>query len=154
MKAYEGVGVIGAGLVGLSLARELASMGIDVTVYDGKRRVSDGADKASGIFSAAGLGRIDLPYKSSVVNRLNGATLHAGKETLRVKSKDIQAYVADRGMLAEAAMREAEMAGAKIVLNKRLGKAELLEMSKGNRILIGADGAVSTVASAFGFPDM
>ena len=154
MRGYEGVDIIGAGLVGLSLARELAGMGIPTTVYDGKRRVSDGAAKASGIFSAAGLDRIGIPYKESVVNTLNGATLHAGGEELRIKARGVQAYVADRGMLAEAAMREAEQAGAEVLLNRRLSKAQLLEIAQGRRIIVGADGAVSTVASAFGFPDI
>ncbi|MDE1833068.1 MAG: NAD(P)/FAD-dependent oxidoreductase [Candidatus Micrarchaeota archaeon] len=154
MRSYGGVDIIGAGLVGLSLARELAGMGISTTVYDGKGRVSDGAAKASGIFSAAGLDRIGIPYRDSVVNTLNGATLHAGGEALRIKAGGVQAYVADRGMLAEAAMRAAEEAGAEVLLNRRLSRAQLLERAHGERIIVGADGAVSTVASAFGFPDI
>ena len=43
--------VVGAGVVGLILAKELATRGIGVEVYDAKRSVSDGAAKASGIFS-------------------------------------------------------------------------------------------------------
>ncbi|HUY70573.1 MAG TPA: NAD(P)/FAD-dependent oxidoreductase [Candidatus Baltobacteraceae bacterium] len=154
MERYDGVEIVGAGLVGLSLARELAQSGIEVTVYDGKRRVSDGAAKASGIFSATGLERIGVPYRSSMVNTLSGATLHAGKETLRIKAKAVQAYVVDRGLLAEAAMREAERAGAKIVLNNRLDRNRLLQGAGSGKIIVGADGAVSTVASAFGFPDI
>ncbi len=145
--------IVGAGIVGLTLAKELAMHGTDVQVYDAKRDVADGAAKASGIFSISGLGRIGIDPTPALVNRLNGAVLHAGREKLRVKALETKAYVVDRGLLAKSCMESARMAGAEIKLGKRFDREELraLGSDKGN-IIIGADGAVSTVASAFAFP--
>lgn len=148
------VSVIGAGPIGLILAKELASRGIGVTVYDSKKDVSDGTAKASGIFSKAGLSRLGIDYNRYhlIVNELNGAALHAGGESFKVETKESIAYVFDRGRFAEACAKEAEAAGAKIVLGRRFGKEDILKLKEEGGVLVGADGAVSTVASACGFP--
>ncbi len=144
--------IVGAGVAGLSLARDLASKGMDVTVYDAKLHVSDSASKASGILSVSGLNRIGIPYQKAVVNRLNGAVLHTGNETLRVKADHTMALVIDRGKLAEATLIEAEKAGASVILGKRLDREAVRDIARKNMVLVGADGAVSTVASTFSFP--
>ena len=145
--------VVGAGVVGLTLAKELAERGMDVEIYDAKKSVSDGAAKASGIFSISGLGRIGIDPQHTIVNTLDGATLHAGKEKLRVKSKKTMAYVVDRGMLAELCKGAAVKAGSKVIIGKKFDRKELHELAADkNNIIVGADGAVSTVAAAFGFP--
>lgn len=147
--------IIGAGVIGLTLAKELGMHGIETHVYDSKRSVSEGAEKASGIFSVNGLDRIGINPSHAIVNTLNGATLHAGREKLRIKSKKTMAYVVDRGMLAEICKRSAEKAGAEVHLGRKFGRAELQELSKDNEnIVVGADGAVSTVASTFRFPEI
>jgi len=145
--------VVGAGVVGLILAKELAGKGIEVDVYDAKKSVSDGAEKASGIFSVSGLGRVGINPQHTIVNELDGATLYAGREKLRVKAKRTMAYVVDRGMLAELCKKEAEKAGAKVRLGRRLDRKELREIANDKcKIVVGADGAVSSVAAAFAFP--
>lgn len=147
--------VVGAGVIGLVLAKELAHYGVEVSVYDSKAKVSDGAAKASGIFSVSGLGRIGINPENSMVNTLDGATLHAGKEKLYVKSKRTMAYVVDRGKLVESCKKDAEKAGAKVILGKKISKKELYEMaSDKDNIIVGADGAISTVASTFSFPEI
>lgn len=145
--------IIGAGVIGLTLAKELTLGGIDTKVYDSKRVVSEGSAKASGILSVTGLNSAGIPYKDSIINTLNGAILHAGKEVLRIKAREPKAYVIDRGMLAESCMKLAESAGAEVILSKRMSKTELLQIADNkDNILVGADGAVSTVASTFNFP--
>lgn len=145
--------VLGAGIVGLTLAKELAVHGIDVEVYDAKRSVADGAAKASGIFSVSGLSRIGIDPKDAIVNTLDGATLHAGRETLSIKTKKTIAYVVDRGLLAELCKDTAIKAGAKVILGRKFDRKELHELANDkNTIIVGADGAVSTVAAAFSFP--
>ncbi|HIH50608.1 MAG: NAD(P)/FAD-dependent oxidoreductase [Candidatus Micrarchaeaceae archaeon] len=145
--------VVGAGIVGLTLAKELAIHGVDVQVYDAKREVSDGAAKASGIFSISGLGLIGIDPATALVNRLNGAVLHAGRERLRIKASETKAYVVDRAMLAKSCREAAARAGAHITLGKRFDREELRKIaSDKENIIVGADGAVSTVASAFSFP--
>lgn len=145
--------IIGAGIVGLTAAKELASRGIDVDVFDSKRSVSDGAPKASGIFSVRGLDSIGIDPKHAIVNTLDGAILEAGRERLRVKAKKTMAYVVDRAVLAKICRDEAEKAGAKITLGRKLDRKDLHEIaSDKENIVIGADGAVSAVAASFSFP--
>ena len=147
--------IIGAGVVGLTLAKQLALQNINVEVFDAKKDVSDGAAKASGIFSAHGLERIGIEFNNGIVNRLDGAVLYAGRENLKVKSKKTMAYVVDRGVLAKLCKKSAIDAGATVRLGKRFSKKELLEIASDKRnILVGADGAISTVASAFSFPSI
>jgi flavin-dependent dehydrogenase len=149
----KSVVIIGAGVVGLTLARELASQGIDTRVCESKKNVSEGAARASGILSIAGLGSTGIPYEDCIINKLSGAVLHAGKETIRVKAKEPKAYLIDRGALADSCLESAKEAGAEVQLGKRMGIGELLDIaSDRNSILVGADGAVSAVASTFGFP--
>ncbi len=145
--------VIGAGVVGLTLAKELALRNVEVEVFDAKKSVKDGAAKASGIFSIGGLGRIGIDPTHAIVNTLDGANLYAGKERLKVKSEKPMAYVADRAILAEFCKDAAIKAGAKVTLGRKFDRRELTDLGNDdNGIIIGADGAVSTVAAAFGFP--
>ena len=70
--------IVGAGVIGLLLAKRLAREGIDTTVYESKRKISDNTAKASGIFSREGLSRLDVDWKDALVTTLNGATIFAG----------------------------------------------------------------------------
>jgi flavin-dependent dehydrogenase len=147
------VKIIGGGIVGLHLARRLAEKDIEVELYESKRDISEGADKASGILSMSGLKKIGLDYEDSIVNTLYGAYLIADKEQLKIRSKTPMAYVLDRKKLAKSCERAARKAGAKITLGKRLSKTDILDLaSDKSNIIVGADGAVSMVASAFNFP--
>ncbi len=147
------VTVVGAGVIGLILAKDLAGSGVEVHVYDGKKSVEDGAAKASGILSKSGLSRIGVDYRNAIVNELDGAVLHAGREKLTIKSKATQAYILDRAKLASICRNEAQKAGAVVHMGYRMERQELKELAAdGTNIVVGADGAVSTVASAFGFP--
>ncbi len=151
----KSVVIVGAGVVGLSLARDLALKDIDVTIYDANKRIFENAARASGILSVNGLQRIAIPYKKAEINRLAGAVLHAGNETLRVKAPRTMALVIDRCKLAEECLAEAEKAGARIIMERRLYKEEAANIAKNKDVvLVGADGAVSTVANAFSFPSI
>ena len=84
------------------------------------------------------------PYYSAADNDGN---------TLNVTSQKPMAHVLDRGILAENAERSAKSAGADIIKGKRLQKHDLAELARDqSTVLVGADGAVSGVAKAFGFP--
>jgi flavin-dependent dehydrogenase len=148
------VAIVGAGVVGLVLAKELSKSGIETDVYESKDRVSQGAAKASGIFSVDGLSRIGVDFKRAIVNTLDGATLYAGGEAFSVSAKGTKAYVLDRGVFAELCKEEAEAEGAKIILGKRMDNAGVLKLKDEYSVLAGADGAVSTVASACKFPSV
>lgn len=145
------VAVIGGGVVGLVLAKELARGGIPVTVYEAKRRIGEGANKASGIVSVDGLASIGVDYRKAVLNRLDGAVLYARRQRLDIKARGVKAYVLDRETLARLCAEEAEKAGAEIVLNKKIVGDGLSKLGE-DCIVVGADGVVSNVASHFGFP--
>jgi flavin-dependent dehydrogenase len=146
--------IVGAGIIGLVAAKEMASRGLETIVYDGKKNVSEGSEKASGILSKRGLELSGIDYRDSIVNTLNGARLHFGRQTLNVIAKNVQAYVLDRGKLAEANCKSAEEAGADIRLGSRLDLEKIRDFDDGNTIIVGADGAVSSVARAFSFPQI
>ena len=144
--------VIGAGVVGLVLSKELASLGIETTVYDSKKDVVEGAERASGILSKRGLERSGIGYRGAVLNSLYGAVVHAGKESLKVKAGEIQAYVLSRSKVARICYDGAKEAGATIVLSKRLSREDIFSVHDTGTIIVGADGVVSTVANTFNFP--
>ena len=136
--------------MGLILAKELSKAGIDVTVYEARKEIGEGSERASGILSISGLDSMGIDYRDSVLNRLDGAVLFAGRQRLGIKAKEAKAYVLDRPKLAKACAREAEEAGAKIELGRKLGREQLAQLE--HEVIVGADGAVSNVASAFEFP--
>ncbi len=145
--------IIGGGVVGLSLARELAALGVHPEVYERKRDVAHGAAKASGIVSVRGLESSGMPYSGSIINRLYGADLYARGRVLRIRAAKTQAYLLDRAMLAQACERAARDAGARIRKGSALSRRAIEKLiSDPENIVVGADGAVSTVASAARFP--
>ncbi len=146
------VAIIGAGIIGLLLAKKLAEKGITVEVYDSKKEISDAANKASGILSISGLATIPINYKPAIINMLNGAKIFTKNSLLSIRANDNKAYILDRAKLAEICANEAVESGAKINLNSRLTKLDIEKMQSEYKVLVGADGAVSTVASTFAFP--
>ena len=146
--------VIGAGVVGLALAKEMAKRGMEVEVCDMKRKISDNADKASGILSKKGLDSTGINYNTAIVNALDGAVIHSKNEELRIKAKETKAFILDRAALSEICKKEAEAEGVKISLGRKIDKKEIKELQKEYKVIVGADGAVSTVANAFNFPNI
>ena len=137
------VGIVGAGAVGLYLAYRLASDGIDVTVYDGKRNIKDRSDTASGILSKRGLGRFKIDYSAALLNELDGVVIHVNGKAMRVKAAEPRAVVLDRGVFAEILMGMAEDVGAEVLLGKRLEKERITEMATANEsVLVGADATI------------
>ncbi|MEM0201078.1 MAG: NAD(P)/FAD-dependent oxidoreductase [Candidatus Micrarchaeaceae archaeon] len=139
--------IIGAGTAGLILARELSRRGIETTVFDQKRKPGTPVT-ASGIISINGLKSIKTEYESAVTNILYGARLHAGKSVMNIKAKKPIAFVVDREKFSNILISEAKEAGTELLLGKRISENEIELLSK-EGILVGADGAVSTVAKHF-----
>ncbi|MEM3572605.1 MAG: NAD(P)/FAD-dependent oxidoreductase, partial [Candidatus Micrarchaeaceae archaeon] len=144
------VKIVGAGVIGLLLAKLLAKKGIRTTVYEQKRRVGYPV-KASGILSIKGINGLGIGYKNAIENELYGARIHIGKTLLCVNSEKPVAYALDRLRLNEICYDEALRAGAKVELGRRVSYGEI-EGFAANSIVVGADGAVSMVAKSFGFP--
>jgi flavin-dependent dehydrogenase len=142
--------VIGAGVNGLILARELSKLDIPTTVYERKKGIEP-SKSSSGILSVSGLKSLGINVKNIWLNKLYGANIYFEKSVLHIKSKELQAYGIDREKLNIQLREEAESNGAKILYGKSISKSELSNM---DGIIAGADGAVSNVASYFGFPSI
>ncbi len=142
------VSIIGAGTAGLIAAKRLGELGIEATVYDQKRRLGIPV-RASGILSISGLSTLGIDYSGCVTNSLVGANVHAAGHVMRIRSKRPVAYVLDRKRLNDACHDEAVANGAAVIGSRRIYGAELDRLA-GNGVVIGADGAVSAVASHFG----
>ncbi len=146
----KSVAIIGAGTAGLILAKRLAKAGIDTTIYDQKGRPGFPV-RASGILSITGLSTLGIEYEDAITNTLHGAVLNFGKKSVRIRAKKPIAHILDRLKLNEICMKEAVSAGAKVRTNTRI-EPEKLDDLAANNIIVGADGAVSIVASHFKFP--
>ena len=147
MPGKKSVTIIGAGTAGLLAARELSRRNIHTIVYDQKRELGMPV-RASGILSIKGLGELGIDYPSAITNTLYGANIHAGGAKLRIKANAPVAHVLDRKKLNDICHDEALASGSKVVLGKRMD-AKTFESLSANNIMIGADGAVSSVAKHF-----
>lgn len=145
--------IVGAGTAGLILARELAVNGIEVEVFEADKQIGQHADKASGILSVDGLKLLGIDYSSAIVNSLYGAVIYGSKEAMSLRARKLMAYVLDRKLLARILYKNALDAGADIRLGFRLGREDIAKLDR-DAIVVGADGAVSNVASFFGFPEI
>lgn len=144
--------IIGAGTAGLILAKSLASNGIEVDIFEGKKTIEQDHAKASGILSKTGLQELGINYKEAIVNSLRGAYIYGNKNSMRICAQNTMAYVLDRGHLARILMDDAISAGASIYLGKKIDRQKITSLASKYSVLVGADGAVSNVASAFQFP--
>ncbi|MDE1828110.1 MAG: NAD(P)/FAD-dependent oxidoreductase [Candidatus Micrarchaeota archaeon] len=144
------VAIVGAGTAGLIAANRLRKLGVETTVYDQKPRPGFPV-RASGILSINGLGTLGVDYKKAMTNTLNGAKLHIGKETIEIRAKKPIAYVLERFELNQLLQEASELAGAEVKVGAQVDGKTLDRLSEKN-IIVGADGAVSTVARHFKFP--
>ncbi len=143
------VSVIGAGVVGLLLARKLAGDGIDVVVYDQKSSLGYPV-RASSILSLNGLTTLGIDYTKIPHNELRGARIWANGKSIEVRSKKPIAYSMDRHELNEMLKDECVEAGATVITGKRIEGKDLEEISK-DSIIVGADGFNSVVARHYNF---
>ncbi len=146
------ISVVGAGCSGLVAARRLGELGFEPVVYD-QKSVLGVPVRASGILSLSGLKGLGIDYSGCVTNVLHGANIHSGGRTMRIISKDAIANVLDRKKLNDACREQAEEKGARVITGRRISGA-LLDDLAGKGVVIGADGAVSSVARHFGLGEI
>lgn len=147
----KGVAIVGGGMIGLTLSTLLVEDDIPVDLYERKERVGINANKASGVLSINGINRLKIDCSDAKVNTLSGAEIYSKNQMLRVVSEEDKAYVLDRERLVDNVYRKAVDAGVNMHLNSNLSKEDILKMDDKFSVVVGADGAVSSVASAFNF---
>ena len=143
----QSVSIVGAGTAGLIAAKRLGELGVRSRVYDQKAELGLPA-RASGIVSITGLATLGMDYSASITNTLHGANIHAAGKAMKVRAEKAVAHVLDRKKLNDICHDEAVRSGAEVITGNRITGAALERMSE-DGVVIGADGAVSTVASHF-----
>ncbi len=154
MDRLKKVIIIGAGIIGLIFAKELSALNINCEIYESKPNVYKNADKASGILSKNGLEKLGIDFSSSIENKINGAIIHINNKKIRLEKTSTVAYIINRQKIVKVLYNELRNNKfIKFNFNKKIEKQELKKLKNNkNNIIVGADGAVSAVASAFDFP--
>ncbi|MFC2174375.1 NAD(P)-binding protein [archaeon] len=111
--------VVGAGPAGLLCAKEAASLGAKVTVYEEHKEVGEPV-KCTGLISKKGLDKLAVGYEDSVLNECRGARFYSPNGTeLEVKKSGPVALVVDRAVLDKAIAEEAQSEGVEIITGKK-----------------------------------
>lgn len=140
--------VVGAGPVGCIAAKTACEQGANALVFEEHANIGV-PTQCSGLVSKKGLDLLGINYSSAVVNKLNGANIFGLNECVRVKARETKAILLDRRKFDEICASDAEQAGAKIQLGRQVKKNDL---NSREQIIVGADGAYSSIAEFFGFP--
>lgn len=111
--------VVGAGPAGLLCAKEAASLGAKVTVYEEHKKIGEPVH-CTGLISKKGLDGLNTDYSDSILNKCRGARFYSPKgQEFEVKKKNSVAFVIDRSVFDKTISEEAEGEGVEIVLGKK-----------------------------------
>ena len=153
------VTIIGAGPIGSTLAYELAKEDINVCLID-KKKVIGLPLQCAGIINKRVLDVNQFPDEL-ILNKAKGAVLHSKNHSLSVSKEEDQAIIIDRVALDQFLYNRAIENGVDSYLSSKVlaiddveGKVsfqnESTEKSIKSKIIVGADGPLSIVSSAFG----
>ena len=153
------VTIIGAGPIGSTLAYELAKEDINVCLID-KKKVIGLPLQCAGIINKRVLDVNQFPDEL-ILNKAKGAVLHSKNHSLTVSKEEDQAIIIDRVALDQFIYNRAIENGVDSYLSSKVlaiddveGKVsfknESAEKSIKSKIIVGADGPLSIVSSAFG----
>ncbi len=109
------VAIVGAGPSGLIAARDLARLGVSVTVYEEHTTIGE-PNHCAGILSVEGLERLDVdPSPEFLQHEVRGGTAYSPNRTpLRIKGNMTKAYIVDRTAFDRNLANSALDAGAEI----------------------------------------
>ncbi len=153
------VTIIGAGPIGSTLAYELAKEDINVCLID-KKKVIGLPLQCAGIINKRVLDVNQFPDEL-ILNKAKGAVLHSKNHSLTVSKEEDQAIIIDRVALDQFLYNRSIENGVDSYLSSKVlaiddleGKVsfknESAEKSIKSKIIVGADGPLSIVSSAFG----
>jgi digeranylgeranylglycerophospholipid reductase len=158
--------VVGGGPTGAQVARKLAARGFDALLVEEHPRVGVPV-QCAGLFTPAIFDHVDFPLAEVRLNEIRGANVRSPSgRVLTLDAKRPMAFAINRGGFDQACVRRAEHAGAEVWTG---AKAAGFERRDGHvratihraprepvqveaTLVVGADGAASTVAQAFGLP--
>lgn len=161
--------VVGGGPVGANVARLLARRGFDALLVEEHGRVGVPV-QCAGLFTPAIFDHVDFPLGEVKLNEIRGAHVRSpGGRVVSLDGGRPMAYAINRGGFDQACVRRAEAAGAQVWTHARAltferrdggvdvrvrrGHTDMVEhVDVRARLVVGADGAASTVAQAFGLP--
>ncbi len=150
--------VVGGGISGSTLAYLLSRKGFSVTLVD-RRRVIGRPHHCSGILGPDALNELVIFSDEWIVGEINWATF-TSPGGVEIEVRRHLAKVVDRSEMDRGTWEAALSEGAKGVLSAKFrGLRSKNEASVGGLsieydLLVGADGALSSVAEELGFPPM
>ena len=133
------IAIVGAGVCGLYLAKNLAQKGNEVLVFEKKKTI--GKQCCSGLFSAR-LFDFFPEARQLETNQINRAIINFPKRTVNIKFRQ-PFFVIEHAMLDLLAAGIAVQAGAAIRTNSPVDSQKLEALSLEYDRVIGADGALS-----------
>lgn len=155
--------------MGANVARHMAKRGFDTLLVEEHGRVGVPV-QCAGLFSPGIFDHVDFPLGEVRLNEIRGAHVRSPSGmTLTLDAGRPMAYAINRGGFDQACVRRAEAAGAQVWTHARAltfaqgeggvdvrvrrGHSAMVEhVDVHARLVVGADGAASTVGQAFGFP--
>jgi flavin-dependent dehydrogenase len=145
--------IVGAGVSGLACAISAALNGAEVVVMDKKRRIGEPIHGTGGIAKQFILEYGVTPVEDFMYG-LNRAYIMSpnAEYTVSINNQTI-GYVMDQGKFEEYLANEAEKAGAEIWLEKYVTPDMVGELRRKYDVVVGADGAYSTVRRYLHIPD-
>ena len=156
------VAVVGGGTAGLIAARELASQGVQVKVFEEHQKIGI-PNHCAGILSVEGLKRIGVePDLKFLRHEITGGTAFAPDGTgIRITGRRTRAYIVDRAIFDRQLAETAVNAGAEIERTHRIrdfifedGRIAGVrgDLDVEASIVIDAEGASGALARKLGFP--
>ncbi len=141
--------IIGGGVCGLYLAKNLAQKGIKVTVFERKKTI--GKACCSGLFSERLFEHIP-EAKPLATNKIRRAIINFPKRRIELRFRQ-PFYVIEHARLDLIAAALAANAGADIHVNRLVSANDLDGITREFERVIGCDGALSPTRKFLGLPD-